>query len=220
AAGHAPREATTSHPRCPPSPPQKVLPRTTAPVGRPMQPYETPYAPCTSVRPQEDHCPSARMPATLPPEPSSALDTAYAILPEEEKVDLHMAATAHLLQQGYKREFLIEPVIMSAVHTLLAARHTTQPIEAGNTRLKVLPTRRSLGASPPPSAFFTGQLPPLSQYKKPFQDSKNQKPGSARPAGVSAAAEATSTNLGSLSHSHNMPHLLMKPCCTTLSRRT
>ena len=197
AAGHAPREATTSHPRCPPSPHQKALPHTRAPVGRPMQPYETPYTPtpCTSVRPQEDHCPSARMPATLPPEPSSALDAAYAILPEDEKVDLRVVATAHLLQQGYKREFLIEPVIMSAVHTLLAARHTTQPIEAGNTRIQVLPTRRSLGELPPPSAFFTGQLPPLSQNKEPFQDSKNQKPGSARPAGVSAAAEATSTNL-------------------------
>jgi len=195
AAGHAPRKVTTSHPRRPPSPHQQALPRTTAPAGRPMQPYETLYAPCTPVRPQKDPLPSAPMQATLPPEPRSSLDAAYAILPEDEKIDLRVAAIAHLLQQGYKREFLIEPVIISAMHTLLAARHTTQPLEAGNTRTQVPPTRRSLGASPPRSAFFPGQLPPLSQNTEPFQDSKNQKPGSARPAGVSAVAEAPSTNL-------------------------
>ena len=195
AAGHAPRKVTTSHPRRPPSPHQQALPRTTAPAGRPMQPYETLYAPCTPVRPQKDPLPSAPMQAILPPEPRSSLDAAYAILPEDEKIDLRVAAIAHLLQQGYKREFLIEPVIISAMHTLLAARHTTQPLEAGNTRTQVPPTRRSLGASPPRSAFFPGQLPPLSQNTEPFQDSKNQKPGSARPAGVSAVAEAPSTNL-------------------------
>jgi hypothetical protein len=195
AAGHAPREATTSHIRRPLSPHQNPLPRTTAPVGRPMQPDETLYAPCAPVIHQEDQLPSAPMHATLPPEPISSLDAAYDILPEDEKADLRMEATAHLLQQGYKREFLIEPVIMSAVHTLLAARHTTQHIEAGNTRTQVPPSRRSFGASPPRSAFFTGQLPPLSQNNKPFQDYKNQKPGSARRAGVSAAAEATSTNM-------------------------
>src|SRR5438128_3151096 len=90
---------------------------------------------------QEDHLPSAPMHATLPLEPLSALDAAYAMLPENEKVDLRVAATAHLLQQGYKREFLIEPVMMSAVYTLLAARHTTQPIEAGNSRTQVPSSR-------------------------------------------------------------------------------
>jgi hypothetical protein len=62
------------------------------------------------------------------PEPLSSLDAAYAILPEDEKIDLRVAAIARLLQQGSKREFLIEPVIMSAV-TNAPPHHSRRPAE-------------------------------------------------------------------------------------------
>lgn len=195
AVGHAHQEAATSHTRCQISLHEDALPPITAPAGDPIKPEESPGAPYTPGILQEDHLPSAPMHPTLSAETPSSLHAAYAMLPEDEQVALRVAATAHLLQQGYKRAFLIEPVIMSAVHTLLTARRTTPQTEESTLRTHVPPSQLSPSESSPRSALSTGQSPPPFQNREPFQDHKNQKPGSARPDGIAMVTQNTSKNL-------------------------